>query len=173
MSNYGVYMNINAAVVAQAEVDVPMSGYDTSKMYLAPEYSGLTGDNELATADNAESTADESNINPADKMKGYLVGDGTAPNGLPCGTGIEFDTNPSKGDYFLRTDYLPNRLFRFDGRRWVTVEEKIRANVTPGSTSGTLRNSFVNNTNTFTNVEGDTLDERQSLSKVFKLRADN
>jgi len=173
MSNYGVYMNINAAVVAQAEVDVPMSGYDTSKMYLAPEYSGLTGDNELATADNAESTADESNINPADKMKGYLVGDGTAPNGLPCGTGIEFDTHPSKGDYFLRTDYLPNRLFRYDGRRWVTVEEKIRANVTPGSSSGTLRNSFVNNTNTFTNVEGDTLDERQSLSKVFKLRADN
>jgi len=173
MSNYGVYMNINRAVVAQAEVDVPLSGYDTSKMYLTPEYGGLTSDDVITTADSTDASADESNISSADKIKGYLVGDGTAPNGLPCGTGVEFDTNPSKGDYFLRTDYLPNRLFRYDGRRWVTIEEKLRANVTPGSASGTLRNSFVNNTNTFTNVEGEVNNERQSLSKVFKLRADN
>jgi hypothetical protein len=173
MSNYGVYMNINAAVVAQAEVDVPLSGYDTSKMYLAPEYGGIYANSSVVTADSVSTTADETTISPADKLKGYLVGDGLAPDGLPCGTGIEFPTNPSKGDYFLRTDYLPNRLFRFSGARWSTIEEKLRANLTLGAESGTLRNSFVNNTNTSTNIEGETVPERQSLSKAFKLRADN
>lgn len=173
MSSYGVYMNINNAVIAQAEADVPKSGYDTSKLYVAPEYVGITADNVDIEADDGTLTADDGSISPVKKVSGYLVGDGTAPNGLDCGVGIEFPFNPGKGEYFLRTDYLPNRLFRFNGNRWSAVEDSIRANLTLGASSGTLRNSFVNNTNTYTNVEGQTLPERQSLSKVFKIQADN
>ena len=57
----------------------------------------------------------------------YLDGDGVAPNGAPAGFGINFPTsNVDKGDYFLRTDYLPNRLFRYDGARWIKIEDSVR-----------------------------------------------
>lgn len=171
MSSYNTYININNAVVAQAEVDVPKSGYDTSKFYLEPAYVGQTADGDTTADDTA--TADDATIGPIDKTKGYLVGDGLAPNGMPCGVGIEFPTAHTEGDYFLRTDYLPNRLFRFSGKRWLNIESVNRANLTLGSDSGTLRSSFVNNTNTYTNIEGDTVDERQSLSQAFKIQADN
>ena len=171
MSSYNTYININNAVVAQAEVDVPESGYDTSKFYLEPAYVGQTADGATTADDTA--TADDATISPAGKTKGYLVGDGLAPNGMPCGVGIEFPMSHTEGDYFLRTDYLPNRLFRFSGTRWITVESVNRANLTPGAGSGTLRSSFVNNTTTYTNVEGDTVNERQSLSRAFKIQADN
>lgn len=171
MSSYNTYLNINRAVVAQAEVDVPKSGYDTSRFYLEPVYSGQTADTGT-TADGA-TTADDATVSPAGKTKGYLVGDGLAPNGMPCGAGIEFPMTNTEGDYFLRTDYLPNRLFRFSGTRWLSIEAVNRANLTLGAGSGTLRSGFVNNTNTYTNVEGDTVNERQSLSKALKIQADN
>jgi hypothetical protein len=171
MSSYNTYININNAVVAQAEVDVPKSGYDTSKFYLEPVYVGQTADGDTTADDTA--TADDATIGPAGKTEGYLVGDGLAPNGMPCGVGIEFPISYAEGDYFLRTDYLPNRLFRFSGKRWLTIESVNRANLTLGADSGTLRSSFVNNTNTYTNVEGDTVDERQSLSQALKIQADN
>lgn len=173
MSSYGVYMNINNAVIAQAEQDVPMSGYDTSHIYIQPDHTALTADDVKDTADSDITSADDSMLSPSMKTTGYLVGDGIAPNGMPCGSGIEFPTNHAIGDYFLRTDYLPNRLFRFNGKRWAAVEDSIRANLTLGSNNQTLRSGFVNNTNTFTDVEGNTQQERQSLSKALKIQADN
>lgn len=173
MSSYGVYMNINNAVVAQAEVDVPESGFNTSELYYQPiNGETTTADNVDKTADDSNTTIDDGSFTPETKPKGYLVGDAIAPNGIPCGTGIEFPSNPVTGEYFLRTDYLPNRLFRFSGRRWATVEDKVRANISAGS-SDTLRSSFVNNTNTFVDNEGTTQNERQSLSKALKIQADN
>jgi hypothetical protein len=50
------------------------------------------------------------------------------------------------GDYFLRLDYVPNRLFRYDSRRWVKIEDGLRTNLTPGPTNTTQRSGFVNNT---------------------------
>ena len=173
MSSYGVYMNINNAVVAQAEQDVPLSGYDTSEMYMQPKYQGITADDVKDSADSNTLSADDSTLSPEKKVTGYLVGDGMAPNGMPCGSGIEFPTSAVVGEYFLRTDYLPNRLFRFGGHRWTMVEDAIRANLTLGSNNSTLRSGFVNNTNTFTDVEGQTQPERQSLSKALRIQADN
>ena len=46
----------------------------------------------------------------------YLSGDGTAPNGEPSGAGIAFPQNPQVGDYFLRIDYMPQILYRWDGQ---------------------------------------------------------
>jgi hypothetical protein len=37
------------------------------------------------------------------------------------GFGNEFPVNPNKGDVYLRTDYLPNRLFKFNGQKWIEV----------------------------------------------------
>ena len=37
--------------------------------------------------------------------------------------GNEFPTNPEKGDVYLRTDYLPNRLFKFNSQKWIEVDK--------------------------------------------------
>ena len=42
---------------------------------------------------------------------------------LPISAGTEFPKDPSQGDEFLRTDYVPEKLFKFDGSQWVSVEE--------------------------------------------------
>jgi len=42
------------------------------------------------------------------------------------GFGNEFPVNPNKGDVYLRTDYLPNRLFKFNGQKWIEVDSEQR-----------------------------------------------
>jgi flagellar basal body-associated protein FliL len=37
--------------------------------------------------------------------------------------GSIFPANPDRGDVYLRTDYLPNRLFKFNGDRWIEVDK--------------------------------------------------
>jgi len=37
--------------------------------------------------------------------------------------GNTFPTNPEKGDTYLRTDYLPNRLFKFNDYKWIEVDK--------------------------------------------------
>lgn len=176
ISTYNSYVNINDKIIEQAESDVPKSGYDTSNIYVSP----VTKDGELAspkvltadsvslqaTADNESGTvsSDLGLVTPAAKVQGYLTGDGLAPNGLPVATGISFPSEPMEGDYFLRLDFLPNRLFRFDGRLWVKVEDAKRSSLTPGPNNKTLRSTFVNNT---------TANERQSLSQALRPQADN
>lgn len=102
---------------------------------------------------------------------GYLIGDGTAPNGLPTGSGITFPTNPSVGDYFLRTDYLPNILYRYDGTLWVRIGVNVRAQAGTAS-SETLMGSFVNNTATTTLTNGTTIPQQQPLSNILKIQVD-
>ena len=38
-----------------------------------------------------------------------------------AGFGIQFPTNPKKGDMFLRVDMLPNKLFKWNGQKWIEV----------------------------------------------------
>jgi hypothetical protein len=173
LSNYNRYIEINNAVVAQAEADVPKSGYDTSHIYFPPDNQNITAGSVTTTADDSKDTSDETTTTPTHKINGYLTGDGLAPDGYPCGVGIEFPSHPQVGDYFLRTDYLPNRLFRFSGTVWTKVEDSVRTNLTWGANNKTQLSSFVNNTNTFVDAEGQTRNERQSLSQALSLKADN
>ena len=48
----------------------------------------------------------------------------------------------------MRTDFMPRRLFRYDGRRWVKVHDVKRTSLST-SNPDTLRGSFINNINTF------------------------
>ena len=134
----------------------------------------ITADNMDIEADNLTPLADGGVASPLSKMDGYMVGDGIAPNGLVTGAGVAFPMSPSEGDYYLRLDYLPNRLFRFGGARWVKVEDSVRTNLTPGATNNlTQRSSYVNNTNTYVDGDGNTQNERQPLSRVLTPKADN
>jgi len=76
---------------------------------------------------------------------GYLVGDGIPPNGAPFTSGIAFPSAPVKGQFCLRTDYMPRRLFRFDGARWVKVEDDVRMTMSNNDTRNTYKTGFINN----------------------------
>lgn len=180
LSTYDTFMNLNEAIIAQAEIDVPKSGYDTSPFYELPAPTGsFIGDGwraDLSTVDvdQVNLTADTGVSSPAYKIEGYLTGDGMAPNGITTAAGISFPTNPGEGDFFLRLDYMPNRLFRFNGSRWIKIEDNVRTNLTPGaSTNTTQREGYVNNTNTYVDSNNQTHNERQSLSRILTPKADN
>jgi hypothetical protein len=147
LSSYERYTDINDAIVAQAEVDLPESGYDTSAIY------HRSFDTET----------------PDFAVNGWLSGNAIAPNGLPVTSGTSFPASPAVGDYCLRLDYLPNRLFRWNGTRWMKIEDNVRTNITNGAADNlTQRNSFIRNTNTFTDVRGNTQDSKQNLQDVLK-----
>ncbi len=177
LSTYETEMQINNAVVAQAESDTKKSGYETKNLYTLQVDD--KGKPELVTTDTSKldttthnTLADRINQTP-DKSgyDGYLLGDGLAPNGEVFGFGISFPSASDQGDYFLRTDFLPNRLFRYDGGRWVKMEDNIRMTLTNTDTRSNLKGTFVNNTKT-SSIAGETVTERQALSKALKPKAD-
>jgi len=155
-------LEINDAIVAQAESDAPMCGYETRQFYTLA-IDPTTGRTDLITVDSDVYTANyqsqlingESNINASSLnavplrtgYTGYLVGDGYPFNGYVFGQGIEFPVNVAKDDFFLRLDFVPNRLFRYDGRKWHKVEDAIRTTLTNTDTRFTRRVSFINNSN--------------------------
>lgn len=106
---------------------------------------------------------------------GYMIGDGTAPNGLPVGSGTTFPANPSVGDYFLRVDYLPNLLYRWDGALWIRIGVSSRAGVSFDTTNPSEQSqlaSFINNEQTLTLTDGSVVPQQQPLSSLFKLTPD-
>jgi hypothetical protein len=104
-----------------------------------------------------------------DPETGYLI----PPNGLPVTPGVSFPPNAATGDYALRLDYFPNRLFRYDGRRWVKIEDAVRTGLDFEADAKTLRAGFVNNTDTVQTTDRGAIPSRQSLSEILKPRADN
>ena len=191
MSTYEKEMQITKAVEDQANADTPQSGYDTTKLYTLQQ--DETGKTELVTADGTIDDADIDTVTAdtvfqsaeANGYKGYLIGDGIPPNGAPFTQGIAFPMGPAEGQFHLRTDYKPTRLFRFAKGRWSKVEDDVRTNITnlgPSDTAAgkdfagdekreTQKTSFINNTNQQV-IDGQTVKERQSLSKALKPKAD-
>ena len=153
LSTYEKYKEVNEAIVERAEVDVPKSGYDTTNIYTAPVTpDGLPGDpgGGADTSSNANVSSNTysstSTVSPSRKVEGYLTSDALPPNGASVSAGIAFPSSPVTGDFFLRVDYVPNRLFRYDSRRWVKMEDGLRTNLTPGATNTTQKSGFINNT---------------------------
>ena len=172
-------LEINDAILAQAQVEVPLSGYDTVKFYILPTNTvgqpsgaGLTAD---MTGPTVDGTQPGEGITPTSDgyTLGYLTGDGIAPNGLPVTPGVSFPPNPVLGDYALRLDYFPNRLFRYNGRAWVKIEDKVRTDLDLSPLALTQRSSFVNNTYTVPTTDLGNIPSRQSLSQILKPQADN
>lgn len=157
LSTYNQELQINDAVVTQAEIDAPKSGYETRQFYtLAVD--PTNGKPLLVTADETDLDASLANnirageVNAIPKRtgySGYLVGDGFPVNGYDFGFGVTFPSNPQDNDFYLRADFFPNRLFRFDGKvnTWIAIEDSVRMNMTNNDTRNTLKTGFINNTN--------------------------
>jgi hypothetical protein len=216
LSTYEKEMQITQAILDQAEADAPKSGYDTTKFYtIQKDASGnvelITVDSETLDASLQVQATDENGVplvdndgNPIylspsattqfknaeyDDYPGYLVGDGIPPNGAPFTAGIAFPINPTEGQYHLRTDYLPKRLFRYTSSRWTKMEDVQRMTMTNlgnedvvagGSPNDmflgkdvrlTQKGTFINN-NSSAVINGKTVQEKQSLSKALRPQAD-
>ena len=215
MSTYEKEMQITQAVLDQAESDAPKSGYDTSRYYhLQKDTEGnaelVTVDSDLVaqySADRGEPALDENGNPVLDEngdpvyaganastrnqtmdgkyYDGYITEDGIPANGAPFSAGIAFPVSPTLGQYCLRKDYLPNRLFRFNGSRWVKIEDVARMTMNnlgnDDVVSGqrfegkdvrqTQKTSFINN-DTTAKIDGRTVKEKQGLSKALRPKAD-
>ena len=212
MSTYEREMQITKAVLDQAEADAPRSGYDTSRFYTVQK--DEKGNSVLTTADSSildaslQTQATDENGNllfnedgspvyleptsatnflSADHSDydGYLLGDGIPTNGAPFTAGIAFPLQPVEGQYCLRTDYLPKRMFRFNGSRWVKMEDNVRmtmSNLGPSDVGAgdrfegkdsrlTQKTTFINN-DTVNRINGKNIKEKQSLSKALRPEAD-
>ena len=214
MSTYEKEMQITQAVLDQAETDAPRSGYDTSRYYTIQRDSEgqielSTADN--ATIDvslERQATDPETGLPQVDEngdpvyvgatasqvfkaadhedyLSYGLYEDGLPPNGTPFTSGIAFPLAPTEGQFHLRTDYKPTRLFRFNGRRWVKFEDNIRmtmSNLGPSDVGTgdrfegkdpreTQKTGFVNN-DRINHINGKPIKEKQSLSKALRPKAD-
>ena len=221
-STYEKEMQITSAILDQAELDAPKSGYDTTKYYhvqegpdgvpqlISADTTTLEASNAQATDENGEllweigedgeySLDAEGNRIPfyypnasavlqtVDKQDYNFqqFGDALPPNGVPFSASIAFPVSPVEGQFHLRTDYMPTRLFRYSGLRWVKVEDNLRMtmNNLGASDTGvgqryagkdvrrTQKTSFINNTNS-TVISGKEVKEKQSLSKALRPEAD-
>jgi len=151
LSTYEKEMQINDAVVAEAEKDAAKSGYDVTHLYTLEVSEGKSN---LQTVDDSEINVASSETvdalrNTPSKLgySGYLLGIDGAPNGAPFGSGISFPDTAANGDYFLRIDFLPNRLFRYDGKRWIKMQDDLRMDLTNTDTRQTQKGTFINNIN--------------------------
>jgi len=211
-TTYEKDMSITQAILDQAELDAPKSGYDTSKYWTLQrsddgtatlttvDASTVTADTETQATDIDGNLLFDADNNPiyvgqtassvllpaeGDGYNGYLTKDGLPPNGTPFTAGIGFPTNPVEGQFCLRTDFLPNRLFRFTGSRWIKFEDNVRMTMNNLGASDvgagdrfegkdirqTQKTSFINNNKTAT-IDGHDTKERQSLSKALRPKAD-
>jgi hypothetical protein len=168
LSNYNKLIDVNDAVVAQAEADVPKSGYDTSMFWINP----TTPEGAVDAVDNGDGTVTYGTPKSNGYTKGYLTGDAIAPNGAPMSFGTSFPMNPTKGDFFKRTDFLPARLFKWDGAKWVAFENEQRVTLTNNADRKTLKGTFINNTASHTAESGDVVEQRQNLNDLLKPQAD-
>jgi hypothetical protein len=212
MSTYEKEMQITAAVLDQADADVAKSGYDTTKFFTVQKdtegnaalvsVDADTADVSLqtqATDENGNLLFDANNdpifvgitastvfeTADYDGYQGYLTPDGIPSNGAPFTAGIAFPTGPVVGQFCLRKDYMPNRLFRFSGTRWVKIEDNVRMtmNNLGASDTGvgdtfegkdvrqTQKTTFINNDNSAV-INGHNIKEKQSLSKALRPQAD-
>ena len=151
ISTYANEININDKILEQAERDVPYDPQyrDTTHLYFDEEV-------------------------PDKPTVGLNFGgnDGQPINGLSIvGSGETFPTSgTSDGDFFLRTDFSPNRLFKKSGSRWLNVGTDERGT---WSAANRILSTFINNDNTTTNSDGEAMKERVNLSKVVKPQTDN
>jgi hypothetical protein len=190
ISTYNKNLEINDAVLAQAEADAPKSGYNTISYYVIPTAdSGLVDIADVSdttkTVDLDTAAYDASmilNTPSKDFYIGYITGDGIPPNGALYTFSDTLPTPSVIGQFHLRTDYMPNRLFRWNGHHWIKVEDINRMTMTntpkngkpdiTNNTRQTQKMSFINNNSTST-IAGKIVPERQALSKTLKPRADN
>lgn len=138
---------------------------------------------EIAISDKVQALAAAETPYDADYVAGghlYVEGDtpgvylpnvdGTPPNGATIvGSGTAFPVDANEGDYFLRTDFAPHRLFLKNLSVWRKVSDDKTA---AWSAANKILTSFVNNDDQRINTDGTSDAVKTNLSKIVKPKAD-
>lgn len=147
ISNVGKEMEINDAIVEAAKDSVRKRNFETQQFWVMP------------------GTEQTSNL------PWVYAGDAIPPNGaVPTGSGTSFPLNPAQGDYFVRIDYEPRALFRYESGKWHIQEQDWRG--TEWSVAHRILLTYINNTNITTFDDGLQIPEKQGLFKGMKPKAD-
>jgi hypothetical protein len=104
-----------------------------------------------------------------DHLFGADQEDDSYQHGETLDAGDQFPSNPNDGDYFVRNDFQPERLFVFRGSRWQRLYDMENENTWSDRTYNASQ--FIENNNT-TVVDNQEFPERQALSKVIKPKSD-
>lgn len=100
----------------------------------------------------------------------FFNGDGEPPNGGPLrGAGITFPAGMADGDYYLRLDYSPERLFQKQGKCFKLIEVNVLKHWT--AYNRTL-DAFIDNNNDTLLPDGTIIPEKQAVSQVMRQKVD-
>lgn len=146
LSNYQINIDINNAILEQAERDQwDPQWREIAHLYTDEPVKDLPYPDLLMATDFQDSVD--------------IVGQGST---FPV-SGV------NDGEYFLRTDFTPSRLFQKQGNKWVKIIDKVRQ---PWAAANKVLTTFVNNTDTTTNTDGSVTPVRINMSKVIKPKTD-
>jgi hypothetical protein len=93
-STAGTYNDITATIQNSAFEQAYTTWWDTTPVYIDPD--------------------------TTDPYK--WTDDAKPPNGLPVTVASSFPSSPTEGEYLIRTDFTPNKLYRFQDNIWVFKE---------------------------------------------------
>lgn len=141
ISSYKKEMNISNAIVEAAEQADPVG---------RPLTEHLFGGAKLAEGN----FPDDSNWNYGETIT----------------SGNTFPQNPNEGDYFVRSDFQPKRLFVRRGTKWHRLYDNITAQTWSDRTYNA--GTFINNEQTVVSPDGREFQERQNLSQAILPQAD-
>lgn len=111
----------------------------------------------------------------------YFSGDGAPPNystdlgqdlvpsGPLVGAGISFPPGMTDGQYYLRIDYFPERLFQKQGNYFKFVEENV---LKIWTSYNRILDSYIDNINDTILSDGTIIPEKQALSTILKEKVD-
>ena len=101
---------------------------------------------------------------------GLVNQDNSYDHGETIASGDQFPSDPNQGDYFIRNDFSPNRLFVRRGSRW----HRLYDNITDKTWTDKTYNAsdYINNNRT-TVIDDKEFNEQTPLSEVIKPKADN
>ena len=102
---------------------------------------------------------------------GIVNQDNTYNHGESIASGDQFPSNPNEGDYFIRNDFSPNRMFVRRGNRWHRLYDNITDQTWTDKTYNASDYIFNNNeTSIFDSRE---FDQQQAMSNVIPAKPDN
>lgn len=84
-------------------------------------------------------------------------------------SGTTFPNDPQAGEYFLRIDYQPHRLFQYRDNKWYKIEDDTSGAWQVGNR---LHHMHINNEEEFKADDGTTERARVNLSKAVKPKVD-
>lgn len=111
----------------------------------------------------------------------YFSGDGAPPNYSPdllqdlvpggplVGAGISFPADMTDGQYYLRIDYYPERLFQKQGNIFKLIEQNV---LKVWTSYNRVLDSFLDSVKDTVLSDGTVVSEKQPLSQVIKQKVD-